>query len=326
MQENIQKLRIQVKQLTDAYPKNYASMIFKNTSYSNIKSAIIEFSKDKLSSNCYSFKTKIYWFLNNITEFPKCKVCGKLLIGKNIKNIRDGYDSHFCSIKCKYVQTKQSIKESMLKKYNVENPFQLKSVKQKLAENLQYKLEAERKTKLERYGNQHYNNRKQALATLQKNGIKIFNPEKSKQTKLNKYNDPYYNNSLKNIETKRLHHSFNTSQLEETCYKILSKKYGADDIIRQFRSDEYPFNCDFYVKSKNLYIEFQGSWTHGFHPFNNNDATDIKTLNLWKEKAKTSEFYENAIQTWTVRDVNKRETAKKNNINYLEIWDINLLI
>ena len=27
-----------------------------------------------------------------------------------------------------------------------------------------------------------------------------------------------------------------------------------------------------------------------------------------------------AIHTWTIRDVNKRKTAKKNGINYVEFW------
>ena len=32
--------------------------------------------------------------------------------------------------------------------------------------------------------------------------------------------------------------------------------------------------------------------------------------------------YDNLISTWTVRDVEKRNTAKKNNLNYLEIYPL----
>jgi hypothetical protein len=39
-------------------------------------------------------------------------------------------------------------------------------------------------------------------------------------------------------------------------------------------------------------------------------------LLTWQEKAKTSKYYENAIVTWTVRDVAKIATAKANNLNY----------
>ena len=34
-------------------------------------------------------------------------------------------------------------------------------------------------------------------------------------------------------------------------------------------------------------------------------------------------FTKNAINTWTVRDVNKRNIAKKNNLNYIEFWNLN---
>ena len=30
-----------------------------------------------LSDEFYKLSTKIYWILNGITEFPKCKICGK---------------------------------------------------------------------------------------------------------------------------------------------------------------------------------------------------------------------------------------------------------
>ena len=45
-----------------------------------------------------------------------------------------------------------------------------------------------------------------------------------------------------------------------------------------------------------------------------------KQLEAWQEKAKTSKFYENAIQTWTVRDVEKQRIAKENNLNYKVIY------
>lgn len=69
-----------------------------------------------------------------------------------------------------------------------------------------------------------------------------------------------------------------------------------------------------------MYIEIQGIWTHGFHPFDENNKSDIDKLNLWKKKSKASNFYKGAINVWTIKDVEKRETAKKNNLNYLEIF------
>ena len=41
---------------------------------------------------------------------------------------------------------------------------------------------------------------------------------------------------------------------------------------------------------------------------------------VWQEKAKQSQFYENAIKTWTERDVEKQRVAKENNLNYKVIY------
>ena len=67
-------------------------------------------------------------------------------------------------------------------------------------------------------------------------------------------------------------------------------------------------------------------WTHGERPFNPNLKEDQATLQEWQSK--NNKFYNCAIETWTVRDVLKRETAKKNNLNYLEVFttNINVLI
>ena len=78
--------------------------------------------------------------------------------------------------------------------------------------------------------------------------------------------------------------------------------------------------CDFYIKSLDLYMECNFHWTHGFHPYNENSIEDVKKLDLWKSKG--TNYYFNAINTWTVRDINKRNTAKKNNLNYVELFSL----
>ena len=94
-------------------------------------------------------------------------------------------------------------------------------------------------------------------------------------------------------------------------------------ICQYYNKDKYPFCCDFYIPELDLYIEYNGSWTHGSHPFDSTNTEDIKILEKWTERAKSSKFYENAINTWTVRDVNKRNIAKKNELNYIEFWNLN---
>lgn len=120
------------------------------------------------------------------------------------------------------------------------------------------------------------------------------------------------------------------SKAEDSLYNILLSYFNEDDIIRQYYNKElYPFNCDFYIKSLDLYIEYQGYWTHGDHPYNQYNKNDVKLVNSWYEKSK--EFFNNgtpktkyytAVECWTIRDPYKREVAKQNNLNLLEIWDL----
>ena len=99
--------------------------------------------------------------------------------------------------------------------------------------------------------------------------------------------------------------------------QYLINKYGEDDVKAQYNADSrYPFECDFYIKSLDLFIELNLHWSHGNHPFNCESEEDVKKLKIWREKAKTSDFYKNAIETWTVRDVRKIQMAQKNNLNY----------
>ena len=92
-------------------------------------------------------------------------------------------------------------------------------------------------------------------------------------------------------------------------------------IIKQyFDKEQYPFRCDFYIKSEDLFIEVHGNWTHGGRPFDPQDIECQKQLAEWEEKAKTSNYYKNAIYTWTDLDVRKVETAKQNNLNFEVIY------
>ena len=109
--------------------------------------------------------------------------------------------------------------------------------------------------------------------------------------------------------------SFNRSEPEENYYRFLLTLYPYYDVVRQYKSDKYPFNCDFYIKSEDKYIECHYSWLHGGHPFNKDNKEDIKKLKLWQERSTYSEFYKKAIETWTIRDVKKAKVAKENNLN-----------
>ena len=85
----------------------------------------------------------------------------------------------------------------------------------------------------------------------------------------------------------------------------------------------YPFQCDFYIPEKDLYIEYQGSWTHGFKPYEQKNLDCIAQLNRWKEKINSSSYYQNAIKVWTKTDPLKRKVAKENGLNWIEFFTMN---
>lgn len=118
------------------------------------------------------------------------------------------------------------------------------------------------------------------------------------------------------IETKRKNKSFNISQEEEKISKLLFKKFIK--IKRQYRSKKYPFACDFYIPKLDLYIEYQGFWSHGDEPYDSNNINHNNIIKAWGSRG--GNFYNLAIETWTKRDPLKRETAKKNNLNWIEFF------
>lgn len=121
------------------------------------------------------------------------------------------------------------------------------------------------------------------------------------------------------MRQKKTNGTFNTSKPEEHAYELLCEYFNENNIIRQYKSEEYPFNCDFYIKTINTYVECNFTWTHNDHFFDETNEDDMKVVQLWQSK--NTDYYRNAIETWTIRDVNKRKVAELNHLNYLVFWN-----
>lgn len=151
-------------------------------------------------------------------------------------------------------------------------------------------------------------------------GKKMSDEQKLKisQTLLNKSPEEKQAIMEKQYNTKRQNNTFKTSEDEEIFYEKLLKVFTADDIIRQYKESRYPFRCDFYIKSLDVFIELNFTWTHGFKPFEGTEQ-DLELLEYWQKRSLEldSKFYEDAINTWTKRDVRKFKTANKNKLKYL---------
>lgn len=150
---------------------------------------------------------------------------------------------------------------------------------------------------------------------------------KRSKTMLERYGVEYYTVSEDFIEKARntldKNKTWTTSKAEDSIYSELLKKFPGT--LRQYSSKEYPFNCDFYIPELNLYIEYQGTWSHGRRPFDLNNTDCINTLNKWKDRLKQlgpSSRYADAIKVWTVRDPLKRKTAKDNKLNWIEFFSM----
>lgn len=203
-----------------------------------------------------------------------------------------------------FVQTKEfkdKAEKTCLKNYGVNCSLQSPKIRQKSCQ-----------SKLEKYGDENYNNREKAEQTcLDKYGIK--NPMSSKDGIESKFR-------IKSYETKQKNHSFLISKQEEIFYKALLEKINSQDIIRQYRDYRYPFNCDFYIKSKDLFIELNLYWMHGRHKFN--EEFDKNKLIEWQQKAIEHKAYNKAIETWTKRDIQKYSFAERNKLNYKTFYTL----
>ena len=134
--------------------------------------------------------------------------------------------------------------------------------------------------------------------------------------------------------TKRKNGTFKSSKPEDESYRLLCEVFGEDDVERQHKDEKYPFLCDFYIKSIELYIECNYHWTHGSHAFDSNNSDDLKQVDFWRQRSNekkacnagnTCNMYDNAIYVWTCLDVRKRKLASSNKLNYIAFWDISQL-
>lgn len=122
-------------------------------------------------------------------------------------------------------------------------------------------------------------------------------------------------------KTMKKNNSFVKSKAEEEYYLQLLEKYTPEDIIRQYKSNVYPFASDFYIVSEDKYIECNFNWTHGPHMFDENNSEDIQLLEKWKSKTNGHDYYSQAIYTWTDLDVRKRKIAEENHLNIEFIYN-----
>lgn len=152
--------------------------------------------------------------------------------------------------------------------------------------------------------------------------------KRAKETMIKRHQENYYNRPHSEITTW-------SSKGEQHIFKILKELYP--DSLQFYRDKRYSnprngycWECDFYIPSKDIFIEYQGFRSHGLHPYNKYNIDDCNKLTEMKNKLKLNisdgvrRIIESDINVWTKHDVFKRTIAKINNLKYIEIFERNL--
>lgn len=215
-----------------------------------------------------------------------------------------------------------------------------------------YRVDKLKETQTEKYGGVGLAGKDTAKKAIKTNTLRygVSNPMQSdeiKQTLLNNNKAKFggvspFNSAdvrAKAIESrdKKIHSQMNEfrkngsvsdldcfeSEAEKIVFGKLVSRFGKNDVFYQYgihpADKRYPFNCDFYIKSLDLFIELNGHYSHHTHWFDANNPDDILRKKHLLDSGKKRSI--NAVKVWCDADVNKRACAKKNALNYLVFWD-----
>ena len=273
-------------------------------------------------------KVKEYWINHYGVDNPaKTDFVKKKMRETNLRKY--GFN---CSSKSEIV--KEKIKQTCLKRYGVEYTGQIEEAKEK-----------SKKTCLEKYGSEYYIGSKDRLEKTIEFSKQNYNVDwftkseeiknKAKETMLRRYGVEYsmqipknkeymsylmssYEMQERRYDAMKRNHTFNSSSTEEELFLYIKSKFPT--VVRQYKDkNRYPYFCDFYIPELDYFIELQGYYTHGKHPFDPNSNEDLQLIEYYKKK-----YGEDCqpITIWSIKDVEKRDCAKRNHLNFKEVWSL----
>ena len=238
---------------------------------------------------------QIVWhLLNNINEVPICLECSN-----DVKWYKKKYFS-YCSLKCSTnsEKIKNKIKQTNLKRYDVENPSQSEQIKEKqrntnlekygVENSAQFKnfKEKQRNTNLEKYGVENpmkinYVKDKIKQTNLKRYGVRNSQQKHySKETKEILFNKQKFNDFMKDKTTKIASNilsvypntilnyikKYNTQYLKDKSnFELEMKKFLEENNISFIQNDRKhikPKELDFYLPYHSLAIECNGDYWH----------------------------------------------------------------
>ena len=218
---------------------------------------------------------RAHWVLNSLDEFPKCIVCGKLIDDPHqFKGMEKGY-SPFCSKKCakrhggivnkenrlkknngKYFSDEEIEKahQSFISHYGVDNNMKCEKGKKEYRDAIEkkygkgivnvYQVSEKKakikKTKLDRYGDENWNNRDKAIQTFKNR------PQEQKDDQRRRYREACH----------RHYGVDNPAKVSSILKKIISNRRNGCYTIDGHSFDSKPEFC-FYVCCRDFKIDIQ---------------------------------------------------------------------
>jgi hypothetical protein len=257
--------------------------------FKNIVDEILNVTKFLDSS--YNIQARVYCIFNNIAEIPQCS---RRDCDNSVKFSRSSEGFYnYCSERC---ARKSSMTAEVRQK--ISNALRGKP----LSEETKRKMSEAHKGK--RFSEETRKKLSEALKGREGSMLgRLFSKEHRRKIsesnkgrrvsdKTKKLLSTVHNSSrtkLKMLNTKKRNGSLGKSELENKLFKYLNKTYP--DLKRNYRSELYPFSCDYYIPSLDLYIELQANWTHGLRAFDPKNKDCVEKLNQWNQKALTSKYY-----------------------------------
>lgn len=201
-------------QVIEEHPSSFGRII-KSKHYDPSILASLKHWCPKVADDEYDVHTKIFWFLNNITDFPRCSnmSCTNTFEHKNVVDWKRGYRKNCCPQCAKESdERKELYVKACQDKYGVSNASQAEDVKKKKAQSA-----------MDKYGVDNVAKAPEVQATI-------------RQTNLDRYGATIYINSvegMKEIEQKCLErygvaHYSQTAEYLEKCKATNRKNYGTD--------------------------------------------------------------------------------------------------
>lgn len=267
--------------------------------YTDLYNEILNFNK---SHEGISFRQKVFNYMNNIIEIPKCKICNK-----NVNFYNNVY-SIYCSNKCQNSDAdlikKSSAKrlDTMQSKYGVNYTFDMQSTKDKIKKTLRDKYDTDHISKVESVKKNLSISKKRKVIEKYVNDKSInlikIDDNRVMTIKCDECNEEYeinyvtyllrVRNKVKICTKCNILNNYKSSIVEKNILDFVSSY--SDNIIPNYKISNY--EIDIYLPNLGIGIEFNGLYWHSeihkeknYHLFKTNLAKskNISLFHIWED-------------------------------------------